>query len=100
VRGADQSKMREGLREIAEMLAFGTELLGVKTDVICVTEHFFKNKSRHLRIAAAREAFGEPKRAHAESSLLARKSVGRGIAKTIPVDKRVFDEVFIDGVQR
>ena len=87
VGGADEAQVGEGLGEVAEVLAFGTEFFGVEADVICVAEHFFEDETALLDIAGAGEAFSIPEGAHAEGAFLAGQAVGRGVADAVAVDE-------------
>src|SRR5262245_64510457 len=99
VGGADQPEVRERLREVAQVLAVGTELLGVEPDVVRVPEHLLEHEPRLLRVARAGEHFCVPERAHVERALLAHHAVGRGIADAVAEHQRVLDEVVLDRLQ-
>ena len=42
--GADEGQVREGLGEVSQRLAAGTDLLRVETEVVGVTEHLLEDK--------------------------------------------------------
>src|SRR3712207_1249902 len=42
--GADERQVREGLREVAQSLAAGTDLLGVEPEVVGVAEHLLEDE--------------------------------------------------------
>ena len=56
------------------MLAAGTQLLGVKAKMIGVAQRLFKNKTRLLQIARARQAFNIPERTGGKCSLAPRSN--------------------------
>ena len=64
VGGADEREVREGLREVAEVLAAWTELLGVQAEVVRVAEHLLEDESRSIarRVDTQRGSVGEMKR--------------------------------------
>jgi len=65
-RRADQGEMRERLGEVAQLFAFGAELLAKKTEMVGIAEHFFEEKAGLVEVAAAAEAFHIPEAAHAK----------------------------------
>jgi hypothetical protein len=68
--GADQSQVGEGLGEVAQRLAAGTDLLGVEPHVVGVAQHLLEDEPSLIEAARARERFDEPERAQAERPLV------------------------------
>src|SRR5215472_4163782 len=88
--------MCEGLGKISQRLALSTCLLGVKPEMIGVTQHPFKQEHgliKFLRISltCARQRLHQPKGAHVERSFFARKSVNSGVRRVAEY-KTVADE--------
>src|SRR5215831_17023998 len=78
--GADQRKMCKSLREIAERLALWSGLLCIKSQMIGITQHAFKQESGLGKflgncLTCTSQRFDEPKRAHIEGSLFTRQPV-------------------------
>ena len=95
-RGADQSEMRKGLREIAERLALGAGLFGVEAEVIGVAEHAFEEEARFVKprgigLTRASECFDEPEGAHVEGALFAGETVDARLRR-VSIDQAVADE--------
>src|SRR5262245_34030257 len=65
-RGADQSHVRERLREVAQRLAGRSGLLGVQPKVVGVGKHLFENEARLLHPACARQRLDQPECTHIE----------------------------------
>src|SRR5258705_13721511 len=91
--GADQSKVGERLREVAQGLAAVAGLFAVQTEVIRVAEHLLKEQPRvvepgRVRAPGAGECFDQPERAHVERSLAGREPVC-GVRAVIAVDEPV-----------
>jgi hypothetical protein len=63
-RRADERHVGKSLREIAQMLAGGTELLRVESYMIGISQHLFEKESRFLDVAAPRQAFDKTERTH------------------------------------
>src|SRR5687768_10632152 len=84
--------MGEGLGEVSEMFAGGTEFFGVEADVVGVAEHLFENEAALQRITGTRETFGIPEGAHAEGAFLARKTIRRRATDAVTMHERVFDQ--------
>src|SRR5438034_7211863 len=61
--GADQRQVREGLREVAELLARRPDLLRVQADVVRVGEHLLERQSRLVEPPGASERLYPPERA-------------------------------------
>src|SRR5687768_503495 len=76
VGGADQRKMREGLREVAEVLRSRTQFLAVKPQVVRVAEHLLKEEPCLWQVAPAGQTLDIPERAHRECALLTADAVG------------------------
>src|SRR5881296_3691874 len=68
--------MGKRLREVAEMLRLGAELLAVQPQVIGVAEHLLEEEPRLLQVAHTGEALDVPEGAHRERALLAGEPVG------------------------
>src|SRR5215831_19888395 len=62
--GADERQVREGLREVAEMLRLKTQLLAVQPEVIGVAEHFLEEEPRLVQVPHAGKALDVPEGAH------------------------------------
>src|SRR5215210_2770297 len=75
--GADQGQVGEGLGEVAQRLAAGTDLLGVEPYVVGVAQHLLKDEPGLVEQACARERFDEPESAQAERPLVPFKAVRR-----------------------
>ena len=60
-RRADERNVGKGLGKVPQMLAAWAKLLGVKADVVGVTERLFKNEAGFLQIIAPGQAFDIPK---------------------------------------
>src|SRR5688572_27272432 len=99
-RCADQREVREGLREVAEMLDLRAELLAIETQMIGVTEHLLEEEPCLVQVAHARKTLHIPERAHRKRALLTREPVGVAVTEAIPIDQRVTHEVVLDGTQR
>src|SRR5215469_14324833 len=88
--------MGEGLRKIAERLALRSRLLGVKPEMIGVTQHALKEEHgliQFLRISLtrARQRLDKPKGAHVERPFLAGESVNSRVGR-VAVNETVADE--------
>jgi len=73
--GADQCKMSEGLRKIAQSLSLRTDLFCVKPEMIRITQHSLKHKPGLVELfrdslTRSRKRLHKPERAHVESALL------------------------------
>src|SRR5262249_38173694 len=84
-RSADQRQVRKCLREIAQMLARGTQLFGKETQVIRVTQRFFQEKSSSFHPTAPGQTFDQPERTHAEGSF----APDQAIFCLVPIDQGV-----------
>src|SRR5262249_30747942 len=93
VRSADQAEVREGLREVAEMLTRGSELLGVEAQVVRIAEHLLEVVAGFFELAGACEALGVPERADAERALFRPEPVVRPLVGAVAVNERVVDEI-------
>lgn len=51
-RGADESQMRESLREVVERFAAATDFLSIQPHVIGVSQHLLKKQSRFREFGA------------------------------------------------
>ena len=58
--GTDESQMGEGLWEIAEVFAAGTELFGVQPEMIRVAEGLFEEEPGLVKISSASDALDIP----------------------------------------
>src|SRR5262249_38699119 len=65
-RGADQSHVRERLREVAQRLARRSCLLGVQPQVVGVGKHLLENEARLLHPTCARQRLDQPECTHIE----------------------------------
>src|SRR4029453_6812122 len=74
---ADQSQMRERLREVPQLLARRPDLLRVEPEVVRVGEHLLEGESGLLEPARARERLDVPERADRERALVAPEAVWR-----------------------
>src|SRR5262249_32734418 len=74
-RGADQSHVRERLREVAQRLPGRSDLLGVQPQVAGVGKHLLENEARLLHPACARQRLHQPECAHIERPLSASQPV-------------------------
>src|SRR5262245_30553151 len=95
-RRADQAKMCESLREIAECLSLRSCLLGVESEMVGVTQHAFEQEPRLIELlryglTRAGQRFHKPEGAHVERALLARKPVNAGLCR-VAVHEAVADE--------
>src|SRR3954470_2307471 len=77
VGGADQREVREGLGEVAELLAGRPDLLGVQAEVVGVGLHLLERQAGVVEPAGAREGLDVPERADREGALVAPQAVGR-----------------------
>src|SRR3712207_111529 len=73
--GADEGQVGEGLREVAQRLAAGTDLLGVEPEVVGVAEHLLEDEPGFFEPTRARERLDEPERAQVECPLLTHEPV-------------------------
>src|SRR5262249_395771 len=73
--GADQSHVRERLREVAQRLARRSRLLGVQSQVVGVGKHLLENEARLLHPACARQRLDQPECTHIERPLAASQPV-------------------------
>src|SRR5882724_3140143 len=97
--GADQCKMSEGLRKIAQSLSLRTYLFCVKPEMIRITQHSLKHKPGLVELfrdslTRSRKRLHKPERAHVESALLTRKSVNARLRR-VSVDQAVTDETAV-----
>ncbi len=97
--GADESDVGEGLREVAEVLAGGAELFGIKAEVVGIAEGFLEDEAGLFQVASASEAFDIPEGAGGKGAFAAVHAVGRGFGGVVPVDEGIFDEALFDDVQ-
>src|SRR3712207_1311507 len=67
--GAYEAEVGKGLREVAQGLAGGTNLLGVEPEVVGVGEHLLQGETRLIETAGLGQAFDEPEGAHVEAAL-------------------------------
>src|SRR5262245_64408509 len=74
-RGADQSHVRERLREVAQRLARRSCLLGVQPQVVGVGKHLLENEARLLHPTCARQRLDQPECAHIERPFAASQPV-------------------------
>ena len=84
-RRADQCKLGEGLRKVAQRFAASPNLLGIEPQMIGVSQHPFKQQPgfRQLRaIDAPRsgQRFHQPKRTHGKGALSSFEPVFSGLA--------------------
>src|SRR5215217_4953841 len=75
VGGADERQVREGLREVAQGLAAGSDLLRVEAEVVGVAEHLLEDEPGFFQPPRARERLDKPERAQVERTFLAHESV-------------------------
>src|SRR5215211_8646779 len=85
---ADEGEVREGLREIAQRLPAGPDLLRIEPEVVCVAEHLLEDETGLLEPASPRERFDEPERAQVERPLLPHEAVG-GFLDVVAEDKAI-----------
>src|ERR1035438_8807146 len=92
--------MGERLREIAQVLATGSEFLRVKSYVIGITDHSFKKQTGFIQLPRARKAFDVPEGAHGEGSLGPLQTIHSAHYVVIAVHQRIFRKVGLDLFQR
>jgi hypothetical protein len=70
--------------KIPQVFAAKAEFLGVESQVVCITQHFFEQDASTVDFAAERERLDVPKRARRKSILVAwkRSCICPGIADT------------------
>ena len=61
--GAYECQVREGLGEVAQRLAAGSDLLGVEPEVVGVAEHLLEEARLIVEPARPRQGLDEPERA-------------------------------------
>src|SRR5579872_552999 len=92
--------MGKRLREIPEMLAFESQLLRIEAQVIGISEHLFKIKSRLFQQARAGKTLHIPESAHRKRSFPAREAIRGSHLRAVPVDEGVGDQVLLDPPER
>src|SRR5918995_6402158 len=92
VSGADESKVGEGLREIAEQLPRRPDLLGEEPEVVAVGEHLLEGDARLVEPTRARERLDVPEGADRERAFVPRETIRRG-GRVVPVDEAVGNEL-------
>src|SRR5829696_2737647 len=101
---ADEGQMGEGLREVSQRLAAGSDLLGVETEVVGVAQHLLEDKPSFFQPSCAGERLHEPECAQAERAFLPHEAVRRHpdvVAEDEAVgDKPIVFRRAIDGVKR
>jgi signal transduction histidine kinase len=95
---ADQGQMGQRLREVAQRLSGGADLLGVKTEMVGVGEHFLEDGPGFLEPPGAGERLDIPERAEVEGALTVGDTVVAG--DRVPGDQAVGGELGADPVQR
>jgi|SRR5262245_45801143 len=81
--GADEGQVREGLKEVAEVLRLKPELLAVQPQVISVAEHLLEEEPRLVQVAHAGETLDMPEAAHRKGAFHPREPVGESVAEAI-----------------
>ena len=67
--------MREGLREIAQVLAARAKFLGIEAEVIGIPESLFKEKPRFVEVTGPPQTLDVPECAHTERAFLPGQAV-------------------------
>src|SRR5471032_2985733 len=98
-RGADQRKMGQCLRKIAQRFATDRNLFGVETNVVRISQHFLEYKPSFVHASRSHQCFCVPERTRAESTFLAGKAVQR-ITARIAEDQRIDAQFVADGIER
>src|SRR4029079_17376508 len=91
--------MGEGLREVAEVLAGRTKLLGKQPDMVRVADHLFKQKPRLLDVPGTGKTLDIPEDAHVERAFAPAQPVGPRLTG-IAIDQAVIEQLIADGLQR
>jgi hypothetical protein len=91
--------VREGLGEVAELLARRADLLRVQPDVVGVGEHLLEGQPRLVESPGPGERLHPPEGAQREGRLLAGEPVGRRV-HVVAVDAAVGDRLRGDRVER
>src|SRR5258705_7805135 len=68
-RGVDEGQVREGLREVAKLLARAPYLLGEQAEVIAVGEHLLEHQARLVEAPGAGQRVNIPAGAQREGAL-------------------------------
>jgi len=72
----DESEVGEGLREVADLLPGGVDLLGIEAEVVPVGQHLRERQARVVEPARAGERIDIEERAQGEGALRAREAIG------------------------
>src|SRR5215468_11958636 len=94
--GADEGQVREGLREVAEVLRLKPELLAVQSQVTGVAEHLLEEEPRLVQVAHAGEALDIPEGAHRKGAFCPSESVGESVGQAIAIDQGVTHQIALD----
>src|SRR5215208_4878713 len=73
--GADEGQVGEGLGEVAQRLAAGSDFLGVEPEVVRVAQHLLEDQPGFFEPASSRQGLDEPERAQAERAFLSHKAI-------------------------
>src|SRR6516225_10249106 len=92
-RGADQSHVRERLREVAQRLARRSRLLGVQPQVVGVGKHLLEYEARLLHPACARQRLDQPECTHIERPLAASQPVAGAPTDLIAMHQAVGNQL-------
>src|SRR6185437_673166 len=72
---AYKSEMRECLRKVAKRAAGRADLLGIKSKVVRIAQHLFKNESGFFKAFRACQCIHKPECTHAECAFMPSQSV-------------------------
>src|SRR5262249_34498129 len=99
-RGADQSHVRERLREVAQRLAGPSCLLGVQPHVVGAGNHLLENDARLFPPAGARQRLAQPECTHIERPLAACQAVTGSPTDLIAVHQTVGNQLRYRAIER
>ena len=93
---ADEGQVGEGLREVAKRFSAMSRFFGIKTEMVGVPQHLFKDepgliKPRGIGSPGPGQRLDEPKRAEIESPFIAVEAV-RGFRGVVAVHEAVGDQ--------
>src|SRR4051794_17069228 len=92
--------MCERLREIPKMAPVTTQLFGIKTEVVRVSQQLLKQQLRLFQLTRTSQTFDVPERARRETALSSRQAVHLSAFDLITPYQRIFDQLFLDRFHR
>src|ERR1700682_4107854 len=84
--------MCKRLRKIAQVRPGRTKHLRVKSQVICIPQHSFKQEPRPTYVAGTRKALDIPERTHTKSAFLS----GEPVWCSVTIDQRVIQQISLE----